>query len=159
YARDGDYTIKLTVTTTDGRSASATHGVSVRTHDVAITDFKVPQSASVGQTKPFTVSVSNTRYPESVHESFQRSVAGSFFDYQEIGSLTQLGPVRGGNRSTDFSFSYTFTPDDGAVGKVTFQAVASLNTARDALGADNEAVSGPIRVGKGGGRLPGTGLE
>ena len=159
FAADGDYTVKLTVTTTDGRSGSSTHPVSVRTHDVTVTNFKVPQSGNVGQTKLLTVSVSNTRYPEVVRVQLQKAVPGSFFGYETIGSLEQFVQVRGGNRATDFSFSYTFTPDDAAIGKVTLQALAELEGTRDALAADNEAVSPPIRVGRSGGRTSTAGLD
>src|SRR5260221_8023233 len=46
YASDGDYTVQLTVTTLDDRAASTTRSVHVETHDVAITKFSAPQSAS-----------------------------------------------------------------------------------------------------------------
>jgi PKD repeat protein len=149
FAADGDYSVKLTITTLDGRSASVTHPISVRTHDVAISDFKVPQSASVGQSRSITVSVTNTRYPEMVHIELQRSTPGPFFGFVTIGTSDQLVQVRGKNRSTDFQFTYTFTPDDGAIGKVTFRASAALQGSRDALAADNEAISPPVRVNKG----------
>src|SRR6266516_3542637 len=45
YATDGDYTVHLTVTTSDGRTASTSQVVQVRTHDVAITKLTVPNSA------------------------------------------------------------------------------------------------------------------
>jgi hypothetical protein len=38
------------VTTTDGRSASTSQVVQVRTHDVAIAQIAVPKTARVGQT-------------------------------------------------------------------------------------------------------------
>jgi hypothetical protein len=149
FAADGDYSVQLTITTLDGRSAFATHPISVRTHDVAISDFKVPQSASVGQSKSITVSVGSTRYSEMVHVELQKSAAGPFFNFVTIGTSDQLVLARGGHRSTDFHFSYTFTPDDGTLGKVTFRALATLQGARDAFGADNEAISPPVRVNKG----------
>ena len=49
YAADGDYTVALTVTTADGRTGSTTRPLQVRTHDVAITKFTVPQSAKAGR--------------------------------------------------------------------------------------------------------------
>jgi len=67
-------------------------------------------------------------------------------DLTYIGSLRQVVPVRGGNRTTVFAFSYTFTSADAALGKVTFKAVANLQNARDALPADNEAISPPTKV-------------
>jgi hypothetical protein len=55
-------------------------------------------------------------------------------------------PVRGGNRTTNFAFNYTFTPEDAQLGKVSFQAVAAIQGARDAIPADNTFVSLPTRV-------------
>jgi hypothetical protein len=55
-------------------------------------------------------------------------------------------PVRGGNHTAPFSFNYTFTSDDAAIGKVTFKAIANLVSARDALPADNEAIASPTKV-------------
>ncbi|MGH2358834.1 MAG: PKD domain-containing protein [Candidatus Limnocylindria bacterium] len=144
YATDGDYSVQLAVTTIDGRTASTEQVVQVRTHDVAITKFTVPQAASAGQTRPIIVGVTNSRYPETVQVQLFKSVPGGGF--QEIGNLTQSVPVRGGNRTTSFSFNYTFTGDDAAIGKVTFKAVANLVSARDALPADNEAIASPTRV-------------
>jgi hypothetical protein len=63
-----------------------------------------------------------------------------------VGTLSQSVPVRPANRVTDFSFNYTFTAEDARVGKVTFRATASIVGARDALSADNEAVSMPTKV-------------
>src|SRR5262249_1371268 len=45
YAQDGDYTVGLTVTTADGRTASTSRVLQVRTHDVAIVGIAVPNSA------------------------------------------------------------------------------------------------------------------
>lgn len=57
-------------------------------------------------------------------------------------------PVRPANRTTDFSFSYTFTAGDAHVGKVTFKALANIFGGRDALAADNEAIAQPITVSR-----------
>lgn len=38
------------------------------------------------------------------------------------------------------------TDDDAYLGKVTFKAEAQIRDARDALPADNEAISRPVRV-------------
>ena len=118
----------------------------VRTHDVAITKFTVPQSASAGQTRSITVSVTNHRYDETVQMQLYKSVAGGSF--VPVGSSQQLVPVRGGNRTTDFTFNYTFTTDDAALGKVTFEAVATIMGARDAQPSDNTAISLPTKVNK-----------
>lgn len=143
YAADGNYTVTLTVTTPDGRSGTISQTVQVTTHDVAIIKFTAPQAVRVGQTRQITVGVNSRRYPEQVTVELYRSSPSG---YQWVGTLTQQVPVRGGNRTTDFNFSYTFTPDDGAIGKVTFRAVATLPNARDALPADNEAISSPTKV-------------
>jgi len=113
YANDGDYTVSDTVTTEDGRSASTTQTLHVRTHDATITKLTVPQSASAGQTRSLAVGISNTRYPETVTVELQRSAAGSA-DFVTVGTLTQEVPVRSANRTTSFAYSYTFTADDAA---------------------------------------------
>ena len=146
YAKDGDYTIQHTVTTYDGRSASITQVVHVRTHDVSITKVSAPNSANVGQTRAITVSIKNTQYPEMVTIEFYRSVTGGGFDF--IGSSTQFVPVRSGNRTTNFSLNYTFSPQDAQIGKVTFKAIVYILNGRDAFPADNQAVSTPPTVVK-----------
>ena len=147
YAADGDYTVHLAVTTTDGRTASTRDTVSVRTHDVAITKFSTPQSASAGQTRQISVGIRNSRYPETVRVELDKSVPGGFYGtFQPVGYLEQLVPVRPSNRTTDFSFSYTFTDDDASIGKVTFKAVATILSGRDVFSADNEAISSPVKV-------------
>jgi PKD repeat protein len=144
YTTDGDYTVKLTVTTTDGRTASSSVTLHVRTHDVAIARVSVPQTARLGQSKTITVGLANTRYAETVQVQLYRSVAGG--GWQPVGTMTQYVPIRGGGRTTDFVFAYTFAPEDAAVGKVNFQAVASLVSARDAFPTDNTFVSLPTKV-------------
>jgi hypothetical protein len=145
FAADGDYRVKLTVTTTDGRTASTTQTVRVRTHDVSIAKMTVPQSASAGQTRSIVVGLSNRRYAETVRIDLYRSTATGFVQFA---SSTQSVPVRGGNKTSDFAFNYTFTSDDAMLGKVTFKAVASIVNARDALPTDNEAISLPTKVNK-----------
>ncbi len=148
YGADGVYTVHLVVTTFDGRTAETSQVVTVKTHDVAITKFKVPQSASAGQTRQISVGIRNTRYPENVRVQLEKSVPGGYYGgYQTVGYLDQLVPVRSSNRTTDFTLSYTFTKDDASLGKVTFRAVASINyPGRDAFPADNEAISSPVKV-------------
>lgn len=143
YAADSSYTAQLTVTTSDGRSASTSQTVLVRTHDVAITKFTVPTAASAGQTRQIVVGVSNKRYPETVEVQLFKGVPGGF---QFVGALSLSAPVRPANRTTDFAFNYTFTAADARLGKVTFKAVANLPGARDALPADNEAIAPPTAV-------------
>jgi len=146
YSADRGYTVQHSVTTSDGRSASTSRLVQVRTHDVSISSISAPKTANVGQTKAITVSIRNTRYPETVRIELYRSVAGSGFEL--ISSSTQFIPVRSGNRTTQFSFNYTFRPQDAQTGKVTFRAVVQIENVNDALPADNEAISLPPTVVK-----------
>jgi PKD repeat protein len=145
YAKDGDYTVKLTVTTPDGRTASTTRTVQVKTHDVAITKFSAPQSASAGQTRQLVVGINSKVYAETVRVEFYKSVPGG---YTYLGYQEQSVPVRSANRTTNFQWSYTFTKDDATIGKVTFKAVAMIPNARDALPADNESIASPTKVAK-----------
>jgi len=138
YASDGDYTVKDTVTTVDGRTGSTSQVVHVRTHDVAIVKFAVPQSAKPGQTRQLTVSIVNSHYTETVQVQILKSSTTGF---QPVGTLTQTVPVTQGNHTVPFSFDYTFTSDDAAAGKVTFEAVATIQGARDALPGDNTVVA------------------
>jgi PKD repeat protein len=152
YAADGDYTVTHTATTVDGRtSAPASQRVHVQTHDVAITKFSAPTAARAGQTRQISVGVNSKRYPENVQVSLLKSLPGNCFPvgcFEVVGSLTQSVPVRPSNRTTDFNFSYTFTSDDAAIGKVTFATTASIVNARDALPADNQALSSPTKVSR-----------
>ena len=140
FAADGDYSVWHKVQTSDGRTAEVTKTVAVRTHDVAITSVTAPKAASGGQTRQISVNIRNHRYPETVVVELYKSTPGGF---EHIGTLRQFVPVRQGNRTTRFDFSYTFTSDDARIGKVTFKAIASIENARDALPADNEAISSP----------------
>ena len=145
YAADGDYTVRLSVTTSDGRTAtSAPQAVHVRTHDVVIAKILVPQTASVGQTRQISVGLTNSRYPETVEVRLLKSIAGG--GWQQVGVLTQYVPLRPGNRTSNFNFNYTFAPEDATLGKVTFQAVATIQGARDAIQADNTFISLPTKV-------------
>jgi PKD repeat protein len=146
YAADGDYTVRMTVTTVDGRTGTATQTVHVRTHDVAIAKLTVPKSASAGQTREITVGIRNYRYPDMVQVQLLKSVPGQGF--LSIGSLMQLIPIRQGNGTTPVSFSYTFGNDDATVGKVSFEAIVTILGARDMLPADNTAISTPTKVSR-----------
>lgn len=146
YAADGDYTVQLMVTTFDGRSASTSQVVQVRTHDVAITKFSAPKAASAGQTRNIVVGLNSKQQPEEVVEvQLYKSVPGGF---EFVGSLIQTVPARSANRTTNFDFSYTFTAADASIGKVTFKAVAFILNANDALPADNEAIAAPTKVNR-----------
>jgi hypothetical protein len=143
YAKDGNYTVGLTVTTADGRTASTSQVVQVSTHDVAIVNISVPKTVHVGHTIPVNVNVRNTRYPEMVEVDLLKSVPGGF---QQVGSLDQSVPVRSGKRTTLFAFTQTITQADKTIGKVSYKAVAIILGHRDALPADNELISPPVKV-------------
>ena len=144
YAADGTYTAKLDIVTTDGRTASNSQPVAVRTHDVAVTSLSVPSKGQVGRTKPLSVSVNNSRYAETVQVAILRSVPGQGFE--QVGQVTQGLPARSSKRSTTFDISYTFDEQDAALGKVTFQAVATILTARDANPSDNTVIAPYTKV-------------
>jgi hypothetical protein len=98
----------------------------------------------VGQTIAVNVYVANKRYPETVQVDLYKSIPGGF---QQVGSLTQSVPVRPpGGTSTRFAFTSTITQTDGTTGKVTFKAIATILDHRDALPADNELSSTPVRI-------------
>ena len=143
YAADGDYVVRLTVTTFDGRSGSTSRTLQVRTHDVAITRFATPASGQTSKTTKISVDIRSNRLPETVQVQLFKSVPGGF---QLVAVSEQTLPTR--NRVTSVAFSYTFTPDDAIIGKVTFRVVALLANARDALPADNEAIGAPTKVTK-----------
>jgi len=145
YAADGDYNVFHKVTTTYGRTADTTKVIQIRTHDVGIAKINVPVSARVGQTRAIVVGLSNTRYPEVVEVQLVKSVPGG---YEQVGVLRQTVPVRPAKRTTEFSFNYTFTAEDAAVGKVTFKAIANLQGYRDNLPGDNEVNAPPTRVAR-----------
>jgi PKD repeat protein len=146
YTADGDYSVKLTIATQDGRRASVTQGVHVQTHDVAIRELTVPMNGKVGRTALITVGINNTRYPEIVEVQLLKSVPGSTF--QQVGVLTITVPARKGKQTTQVAFSYTFTSDDAAVGKLSFESVATPIGVRDAVVADNTMISPSIRVAR-----------
>jgi hypothetical protein len=145
YIADGDYTVEHVVTTYDGRAASISQTVSVRTVDVGIIKFTVPQTARAGQTRSVTVGVKNVSYPEWVIVELSKSIPGG---YTSVGYLEKEVPVRGGNRTTDFTFTYTFTDEDVRMGKVTFMAQASIQGRADAFPGDNVAISLPVKVSR-----------
>ena len=146
YQADGDYVVTLTVRTPDGRTSTAVRTVGVRTRDVAITKLAVPQSARVHQTKTITIGLENNRGSETVTVTLYRSRPGASGSWDFVGQSTQLVPGKSKNRTTSFVFSYTFTPEDATIGKVTFRAVASVNAGRDALPGDNELIAPPTTV-------------
>ena len=144
YARDGTYTVGLTVTTRDGRTATTEQPVQIQTHDVAIARIGVPgTTARVGQTIAVNVEVRNIRYPETVQVDLYRTSPEGL---QLVGSLTQPVAVQPSNKTTRFSFAYLVTEADRSAGKVSFQAVAAIVGHRDAAPADNEMISPSVKV-------------
>ena len=143
YGADGDYQVGYSITTTDGRSASTTQIVSVRTHDVGIVRFQVPSTAKSGQSKTITVGVGNRHYPENVTvQLFVSRPNGE----ELVGTKTLDVAVLAGGQSADVPFSYTFSASDATAGKATFHAVVTLNSARDAVPSDNQAISVATKV-------------
>jgi hypothetical protein len=145
YAADGDYTVTYSITTTDGRSASTSKAVAIRTHDVGIVRFMVPSTAKSGQTKTITVGVGNRHYPENV--TVQLFAARGSVE-ELVGSTTVDIPVLGANQGTDVPFVYTFTKADATAGKVTFRALVYLNNGRDAAPTDNQAIALATKVSR-----------
>jgi hypothetical protein len=144
YAADGDYNAALTVTTVDGRTATYSQIIQVKTHDVAITKFSTPTSATSGQTKAISVGVVSKRYAEPVDVILYRSGPAG---YEFVAVQSVSVPARSTNRTTTVSFNYTFTKADATYGKVTFKAVAQMQ-ARDALPTDNEAIASPTKMSR-----------
>jgi len=141
YSSDGDYTVSVQVTNTAGEISSTSRVLSVRTHDVAITKFTVPQNANVGQTRQISVAISNSRYTERVQVELYKN------DTIWVGTSVQTVPPRTANRTTVFTFKYTFTAEDALVGKVTFHAMAFiLDNGDDDWQFDNNVYSLPTRV-------------
>ncbi|MBM0236581.1 hypothetical protein JNW88_04350 [Micromonospora sp. ATA32] len=115
----------------------------MRTHDVAIVRMTAPKAARVGQPIGVDVDVRNTRYEETVRVELYPSTPSG---YIAVGSSTQPVPVKESGKATRFSFTYTVTSDDLAVGKLTFRALADPSPSRDALTADNELLSTPVVI-------------
>jgi hypothetical protein len=138
YAKDGTYRVTMKATTPDGRTGTTSTEIKIETHDVGITKFTVPTSARAGQSKPITVNVSNTRYLEKATVKLFRSNGSS---WDEVGSTTLEIPAHR-TRTVAVPFSYTFTPADAAMGKVTFRTEVSLAyPIRDARELDNEVIA------------------
>lgn len=147
YTADGDYLVRVTITSADGRTATATQTVPVRTHDVRVAAFTTPSAARVGQTRPIEVAVGNQRISEDVTVVLYRGGPGGFV---EIARATQYVPNRP-DRTVTFPFNYTFGPADAAAGRITFRTVVSLaEGVRDARLVDNEAIAPATTVRAGG---------
>ena len=156
YASDGDYTVQLEVTTYDGRSGSTSRVVPVKTHDVAITKFSVPQSGSPGQTRSIVIGVSNKRYDEFVEVTLYKSQAPGWTVF--VGKSIQFVPVR---RATAPASSPSTTPSPTPMrrwARSRFVAHATIRASNDeyaydlpdALPVDNDAIAVPTKVSDGG---------
>jgi len=145
FPTDGDYTVTLTETTVDGRTASHTRMIGVRTHDVAILSLVAPDKGKVGKAGLITVGIGNTRYPETLQVNLYKVTP---YGNVLIGTEVQAVGVMKPKKATYISFNYTFTDDDLTAGKVSFQAVATIQGARDAFNGDNVAGSLPTLVFK-----------
>jgi hypothetical protein len=143
YLADGDYDVTLTVNARGGRTASQTRTVQVRTHDVSIKWSSVPGRGRVGRASPIEVGVGNTRYAETVQVDYYKSTLNG---WQHMGSVTKAVPVMNAKKTVFFSLSYTFTEDDLATGKVSFQIVASIQGARDSFTGDNTVTPAPTLI-------------
>lgn len=144
YAKDGDYTVQLTATTSDGRSGTYSAVVPVSTHDVAVSKLTSPSSARVGKSTTITAYVLNKLSNETVLVTLYKSDPAAAGGWALIGSYSQYVPVKSGTKTTTaFSFKYTFSGADTAVGKVSFKAVAEIQGRRDAIPADNTLISSP----------------
>jgi hypothetical protein len=145
FARDGDYTVSITVAARGGRTSSATQTVQVRTHDVTILSLVAPDKGRVGKQGVITVGIGNTRYPETVQvDLYKVTQQGDVL----VGTSIQAVGVMRLKRAVNFSFNYVFTSDDAIIGKLPFKAVATIQGARDAVNGDNAATSPPTLVTK-----------
>jgi hypothetical protein len=149
FAEDGVYTVTLTATSYDGRSATATRTVIVETHDVALVRFSTPRAAQSGQTKQISVGVSNlTNYTDQVTVSLYKATAGPYNNEEFLGSLRQTVFPNQAGQTTTYSFNYTFTEEDAAIGKVTFIVRANIEGKQDAIPGDNELISKLVKISK-----------
>ena len=118
----------------------------MRTHDIGIAKLNVPSTARAGQTRTITVGVSNHRYPENGVVTLWK---GTYPYDQLVGQLEGVNiPVQNGKKTQAFTFTYTFTAQDAAVGKVTFRASVGIWEPGivDAYPGDNFATAISTRV-------------
>jgi hypothetical protein len=145
FAADSDYQVTLTVSTLDQRTASATQTVRVRTHDVSVLSLAAPSKGSLGKPAAITVGIGNTHYAEMVQvDLYEVTPQGN----QYVGSAIKPVGAMKPKKTVSFAFSYTFTSNDLALGKVRFQTVATIQGQRDAITGDNVATSLPTLVTK-----------
>ena len=143
YAKDGDYTVQLTVTTNDGRTAKTSQVITVRTHDIAVYRLVTQANASSGQKVLITVHLLNQRYPEKVHVILYKSTPTEFIPIGEADLFVKVKPAL---QPTLLNFYYTFTKEDARMGKVTFKVEVILPETRDALLMDNVVIIPPVMI-------------
>ncbi|WP_203736934.1 PKD domain-containing protein [Actinoplanes italicus] len=141
---DGDYPVKLTVRTVDGRSATESKVVPVRTHDVGIVKLTVPKRAGLGQKIQIHADVQNLRYEENVRVQLGRAAGNS--GWTTVDEARKVVPVGRPRQSTRFTFTYTVTQDDLVAGKLIFNATADPDPNRDAYTIDNELRSATVTI-------------
>ncbi|MBG0566980.1 PKD domain-containing protein [Actinoplanes sp. NEAU-A11] len=141
---DGDYPVSLTVRTEDGRTATESKVVPVRTHDVGIVKLTVPRRASVGQVIQVHADVQNLRYEENVRVMLEKAAGNA--GWTAVDEARKVVPVGRPRQSTRFTFTYTVTQDDLVAGKLIFKAGADPDPNRDAYTADNQLQSTTITI-------------
>ena len=146
FPADGSYTVSMTTSTADGRTATTSQTVTVATYDVAITKVTWPVAGRENRTRDITIGLHNKGADKTVRVELYKSTTNGYGGYESVGVLTLLVPTHAGKQTTPFKFSYTFTGADAAIGKVTLRAEATMVDYPDALPADNVAISLPIRV-------------
>ena len=136
YSADGDYTVTLSITTLDGRTASATRGIRVETHDVRITKVTVPKNTKRGQTIQVRVTVASPLRSETVTVDVGRNP-----DHNGAPSIGRETAIVNKGKLVEFRIPYTVTAADAANQKVTFLVLALLPPhAHDGFPSDNQAI-------------------
>lgn len=144
YAKDGDYTVTVTSTTSDGRTGSGSLLLPIRTHDIAVVSFTAPTNARVGQSKTFVAGIRNTHYVETANVALYR---GGTAGWTLVTQSTVTLPVKPSNKTTSVNLPYLFTSADASAGSVSFKvAVTIYNSEKQTT--DNEMVCPPVRVTK-----------
>ena len=125
-------------------STPVSQPVQVRTHKVQVRRLNVPTTARAGKTVTIAIGISNRRSTEQVEVALYGSVPTG--DFVLVASASQSVPVRSGNGTTDYRLNHTLPAEDAAASTVTFKAVATIIGHRDAIPADNTALSLPVSV-------------
>jgi len=132
YGADGEYNVRLTTWTVDGRSCSHDVSLRVRTRSVSITSFTTPHRCAYGEQVDVTIGITSAQLNEIVDVVLLKRRAGP-----ERSSPEQLSRatviIRGDSRSgeTCVTIPVTFSPDDAQSGSITLEARTSILAARD----------------------------